>query len=208
MISTTTFPFQTGTAQPVVAFVGSAGSGVTIWAILFWGFLIAALIWLIAWLFLRQYIVDGTDVSPVTIAETGVSYPKDIPPVSAEIPFTDERESPIALLSNDGDRGEDGTVEFADALAGGNARVDVDLGVVYMSAPEQIDDLKLIKGVGKVLEDSLHEFGVYHFKQIAHWRQDVVDEFNDRLAFKGRIERDSWIDQARDLHREKYGSLA
>jgi hypothetical protein len=31
------------------------------------------------------------------------------------------------------------------------------------------DDLKQIKGIGKVLEDKLHALGVYHFDQIAAW---------------------------------------
>ena len=67
----------------------------------------------------------------------------------------------------------------------------------------QADDLKKIKGVGPKLEATLHEIGVYHFDQIAAWGQDEVDYMNDRLSFKGRIERDNWIEKAKELAAEK-----
>ena len=61
------------------------------------------------------------------------------------------------------------------------------------------DDLKRISGVGPVLEKKLHSLGYYHFDQIAAWTPDNVAWVNDHLNFKGRIERDNWIAQARDL---------
>ena len=61
------------------------------------------------------------------------------------------------------------------------------------------DDLKAIKGVGPKLEGTLHEIGVFHFDQIAGWGPDEVAYMNDRLSFKGRIERDGWIEKAADL---------
>ena len=61
------------------------------------------------------------------------------------------------------------------------------------------DDLKKISGVGPKLEGTLHEIGVYHFWQIAEWGKAEIDYMDDRLSFKGRIERDDWIGQAKDL---------
>ncbi|MFO6463296.1 50S ribosomal protein L21 [Jannaschia sp. KMU-145] len=58
------------------------------------------------------------------------------------------------------------------------------------------DDLKKISGVGPKLEGLLHENGVFHFDQIAAWGSDEIAYMDDRLSFKGRIERDNWIDQA------------
>ena len=196
----------------MLALGGSFGSGVPIWAILFWGFFTAALIWLIAWIFLRQYFIDETGAAPVSGPDPKISAQRETQPVATELSFTEEPD-PIDDLESSGasqpdavDHDDGGAAEFSEALTDGRARIDNELGFVYLSAPEQVDDLKLIKGVGGVLEEKLHEFGVYHYQQIARWQQDVVNEFNDRLAFKGRIERDSWIDQARELHREKYGS--
>ena len=58
------------------------------------------------------------------------------------------------------------------------------------------DDLKKISGVGPKLEGVLNEIGVYHFWQVAEWGPAEIEYMDDRLSFKGRIERDDWIKQA------------
>ena len=45
-------------------------------------------------------------------------------------------------------------------------------------APDEIDDLKVISGVGKVLEGKLQGIGVYRFKQVAFWTDSACKEFN------------------------------
>jgi predicted flap endonuclease-1-like 5' DNA nuclease len=68
------------------------------------------------------------------------------------------------------------------------------------------DDLKLIVGVGPVLERMLHNLGVTTFRQIARWTERDVAEFDAKLPeFPGRIQRDQWVTQARALHESKYG---
>jgi NADH-quinone oxidoreductase subunit E len=64
------------------------------------------------------------------------------------------------------------------------------------------DDLKKIKGVGPKLEGILNDLGVYHFDQIAAWTEAEIAWVDDRLKFKGRIERDGWIDQAKAFAEE------
>jgi NADH-quinone oxidoreductase subunit E len=61
------------------------------------------------------------------------------------------------------------------------------------------DDLKKIKGVGPKLEGTLNDLGIYHFDQIAGWTESDVAWVDERLKFKGRIERDGWIEQAKAL---------
>ncbi|SLN18211.1 NADH-quinone oxidoreductase subunit NuoE [Ruegeria meonggei] len=61
------------------------------------------------------------------------------------------------------------------------------------------DDLKMLKGVGPKLEQTLNELGFYHFDQIAAWTSEQVAWVDARLKFKGRIERDGWIEQAAKL---------
>ncbi len=61
------------------------------------------------------------------------------------------------------------------------------------------DDLKKIKGVGPKLEGVLNGLGVYHFDQIAAWTPAEVAWVDQRLKFKGRIERDDWIGQAKTM---------
>ncbi|TKW68280.1 MAG: 50S ribosomal protein L21 [Paracoccus denitrificans] len=65
------------------------------------------------------------------------------------------------------------------------------------------DDLKLISGVGPKLEELLHENGVYHFDQIAAWKKAEVEYMDEQLSFHGRIEREEWIKQAKDLAKGK-----
>ncbi|WP_417309511.1 50S ribosomal protein L21 [Devosia sp.] len=62
-----------------------------------------------------------------------------------------------------------------------------------------VDDLKLIGGVGPALEKKLNGIGITSLKQIAEWTAEDVASFDDKLDFKGRIERDEWVKQAQDL---------
>lgn len=71
-----------------------------------------------------------------------------------------------------------------------------------LAAPRdgKADNLKTIKGVGPKLEAALNEIGVYHFDQIANWTADEVAWVDENLiAFKGRVSRDNWVDQAKAL---------
>lgn len=58
------------------------------------------------------------------------------------------------------------------------------------------DDLKKLSGVGPALEKKLHEAGVTTFAQIAAWTEADVAAMDEKLSFKGRIEREGWIEQA------------
>ncbi len=59
------------------------------------------------------------------------------------------------------------------------------------------DDLKRLSGVGPVLEKKLHDLGITSFAQIAAWSAEDVNRIDDELNFKGRIEREDWIGQAK-----------
>jgi predicted flap endonuclease-1-like 5' DNA nuclease len=61
------------------------------------------------------------------------------------------------------------------------------------------DDLKKIKGIGPKLETLCHGMGVYYYRQIANWNASQVAEVDQKLSFKGRIDRDDWREQARKL---------
>lgn len=66
-------------------------------------------------------------------------------------------------------------------------------------APAKPDDLKLIKGVGKLIETKLAKEGITQYSQIAAWKKADIADFDEKLSFKGRIERDEWIAQAKIL---------
>ena len=61
------------------------------------------------------------------------------------------------------------------------------------------DDLKQLSGVGPALEKKLIEAGVTSFAQIAAWTEADVAAMDEKLSFKGRIEREGWIEQAKEL---------
>ena len=61
------------------------------------------------------------------------------------------------------------------------------------------DDLQAIKGIGPVIEAKLNELGVYHFRQIAAWREKELVWVDNYLNFRGRAVRDRWTEQAKSL---------
>ncbi len=65
--------------------------------------------------------------------------------------------------------------------------------------PDAVDDLKLISGVGPKVEATLHELGIFTFSQIAGWKKAEREWVDGYLNFKGRIDRDDWVRQAKAL---------
>jgi large subunit ribosomal protein L21 len=61
------------------------------------------------------------------------------------------------------------------------------------------DDLKKLSGVGPALEKKLHAAGVTTFAQVAAWTPEDVADMDEKLSFKGRIEREGWIAQAQEM---------
>lgn len=70
-------------------------------------------------------------------------------------------------------------------------------------APAAPDDLKLIKGIGPVLERRLHELGVRSFADLAALTPERVKEIDEAIEFPGRIERERWIEQAKEFLRSR-----
>ncbi len=73
---------------------------------------------------------------------------------------------------------------------------------------DQVDDLKKIVGIGKVFEKTLHDLGIYSYKQIADFNVGDVARVNSELdEFRGRMEQDDWIGQAKDLYYQKQSEM-
>jgi NADH-quinone oxidoreductase subunit E len=70
----------------------------------------------------------------------------------------------------------------------------------FLDQPDgDIDDLKRISGIGPVLEKTLNNLGIFHFRQIAAFTSENIDWVNNYLSFSGRIERENWVAQAAAL---------
>ena len=61
------------------------------------------------------------------------------------------------------------------------------------------DDLKRIRGVGVLIEKRLNGLGITTYGQVANWNSGDIDRISQTLDFKGRIERENWVEQARIL---------
>ncbi|WP_265519507.1 NADH-quinone oxidoreductase subunit E [Nitratireductor luteus] len=65
--------------------------------------------------------------------------------------------------------------------------------------PAQPDDLKMISGVGPKIEGILNDIGIYTYAQVASWKKAEREWVDGYLRFKGRIEREDWVKQAKAL---------
>lgn len=73
----------------------------------------------------------------------------------------------------------------------------------FLSAPRgKADDLTRIKGIGLKLSAVLNDLGIYHFEQIASWTPENCAWIDEHLAFKGRVQREAWVEQAQRFVRE------
>ena len=62
-----------------------------------------------------------------------------------------------------------------------------------------LEDLKRIRGIGLLIEKELNRLGVASYEHIANWTAADIDRVSRVLDFKGRIERENWVEQARIL---------
>ncbi|BDA84447.1 hypothetical protein Sa4125_19890 [Aureimonas sp. SA4125] len=69
-------------------------------------------------------------------------------------------------------------------------------GGLLALADGQKDDLKVIRGIGPVIESKLNDLGVFHFRQIAAWTPMNLVWIDNFLNFRGRAIRENWIRQA------------
>ncbi|MEM7188098.1 MAG: NADH-quinone oxidoreductase subunit E, partial [Pseudomonadota bacterium] len=135
-----------------------------------------------------------SSITTPSVAEEEEEAAQPVTPPKPSEAFSDaptDQDRPADFVADDGVSG---------ASAALRAETDADkpelLAVARDGGP---DDLKKIKGVGPKLEGILHDMGIFHFDQIASWSPTEVEWVDDRLKFKGRIERDGWIDQAKTL---------
>lgn len=72
---------------------------------------------------------------------------------------------------------------------------------LLLSQPDgEKDKLQRIHGIGPVLENTLNELGIFHFRQIATLKPtDIAWVAANINSFPDRIMRDRWVDQARKL---------
>jgi predicted flap endonuclease-1-like 5' DNA nuclease len=71
------------------------------------------------------------------------------------------------------------------------------------------DDLTAIRGLGQVLEQRLNDLGIHLYRQLAKMTSENAHWIAMKIhVVPGRILRDGWAEQARELHRRKYSDPA
>ena len=77
--------------------------------------------------------------------------------------------------------------------------------LVYSEAlAKDKDNLKLISGIGPVIESKLNSLGIYTFRQISEFTPEAIDHVTSAIKFfPNRIGRDNWIGQAAALARHR-----
>jgi predicted flap endonuclease-1-like 5' DNA nuclease len=194
-----------------------------------WNWLIASVVGLIglfgaAWL-LTEYFCDGAQAgSQTTVASTPLTASKPLPKPAAAVAASARAAAAPAAASVDGAPAakkaapkkapakkaasakaapKSATKKAAPAksavLPAGLAAAGDGKPALYTTAPTAVDDLKVLKGVGPALEKTLNDLGVYTFAQIKTWKKADIAWVDSNLKFKGRIERDDWVKQAKAL---------
>jgi len=117
-----------------------------------------------------------------------------LPPVAKPAPAPEPDPAPVVAREGHG---------LADSAAA--AVLDISGPVIGVDAHPDLpsDELTRIKGLGPKASTVLNGLGIHRFAQLAALDADQAAELDARLgAFKGRIFRDRWIDQARYLEQD------
>ena len=159
--------------------------------------IIVAVIVVIALAFL--FLVRGRK-QHVTFSDTPPLMPKAPQPKAPE-PAPKPVEAASAVPTANPVEGHGLTTEIADAV---EDVVDQFMGINSHASVEPAkgpgDTLTQLKGLGPKAASILADLGVTRFEQIASWNDADVAAIDARMgAFKGRITRDRWVDQAKLL---------
>ena len=80
----------------------------------------------------------------------------------------------------------------------------IDFATLGVATLDQKDDLQTIKGIGPFIADKLYALGIYTFEQVGNMTPKIEEEVNKAIEFfPGRVKRDEWAKQARELHKGK-----
>jgi predicted flap endonuclease-1-like 5' DNA nuclease len=80
----------------------------------------------------------------------------------------------------------------------------IDFATLGVATLDQKDDLQTIKGIGPFIEEKLNALGIYTFEQVGNMTPEIETQVNKAIEFfPGRVKRDEWAKQARELHKKK-----
>jgi len=84
---------------------------------------------------------------------------------------------------------------------------DNELGILFYSEPEHIDDLTQLDQLSKNVASQLNSLGIYRFRQVSLWSHDQFENIFEQLQLQTdqTIDKNGvWQKQAAKLHNEHY----
>ncbi|MDC3245391.1 hypothetical protein OAT52_00330, partial [bacterium] len=80
----------------------------------------------------------------------------------------------------------------------------IDFATLGVATIDEKDDLQTIKGIGPFIAEKLYALGIYTFEQVGNMTPKIEEEVNKAIEFfPGRVKRDEWARQAKELHDNK-----
>ena len=80
----------------------------------------------------------------------------------------------------------------------------IDFATLGVASASERDDLQTIKGIGPFIEEKLNALGIFTFEQVSKMTAKIEEEVNIAIEFfPGRVKRDEWAKQAKQLHKNK-----
>ncbi|MBT8115167.1 MAG: 30S ribosomal protein S2 [Arenicella sp.] len=134
--------------------------------------------------------VDSSTEEPVAKAMPMAAAATETPPVVAPEVAVEENAEAVAD-ETEADAVQPDVAEAKDTAAEDAAASE------DQQAVAAVDDLTEINGIGPVIAGKLTAQGITSFKQIADFTPEDVARIDGELNFKGRIEREDWIAQAK-----------
>jgi NADH-quinone oxidoreductase subunit E len=191
----------------LVAFLAGTLAGIMLWVLGDWRFFQAVfaggVIFIVLGLIISSLMSkplsppNQTAIEPKTPGETAAKVKKTPPTVEANKGKI-KPSTPLPGQSELAARKGDWSYQSAPA-APAPAAAKADPAPAATPASGEADDLKLIGGVGPALEKKLNDAGITRFEQIANMSPEDVAMIEEKLSFKGRMERDDWRGQAKIL---------
>lgn len=137
-------------------------------------------------------VAEMASAAAAAIAAASASVTRGIRPIEPISPLT--RANPNIVMP----------AKLSDALKDNESKAQVSPATAQTAAPQakagtKPDDLKRIRGIGVLIEKRLNALGITTYSEIANWNSADIDRISQTLEFKGRIERESWVEHARIL---------
>jgi predicted flap endonuclease-1-like 5' DNA nuclease len=80
----------------------------------------------------------------------------------------------------------------------------IDFETLGVATFDEKDDLQIIKGIGPFIAEKLYALGIYTFEQVGNMTPKIEEEVNKAIEFfPGRVKRDEWAKQAKELAKNK-----